>query len=286
MENTTRHRKSMKKVIYEPNKYLKTGIGIWRTMFEEIGEGRELIWRLFVRDLSAKYKQSVLGYVWVLVTPFIAIGTFMVLNKSGIFTIGSTDIPYPLFALIGLAVWQLFVTGINSGCQSLVGAGDMITKINFPREVLVLASLAQALFEFGIKCVLIILFFMIFQFYPSWQIIFFPLLVLPMLILTLGFSLILSLVNGIIRDTANTVGIITTFLMFLTPVLYPIPANGNLFFKLNPLAALVNAPRDIIAYGYVKEPMEFIVASGLSFILFLIFWRIFHLVETKIPERI
>lgn len=276
----------MKKVIYEPNKYLKAGIGIWRTMFEEIRESRELIWRLFIRDLSAKYKQSVLGCAWVLIMPFITIGTFVYLNKTGILTIGSTDAPYPIFALIGLSVWQLFATGINSGCQSLVGAGDMITKINFPREVLVLASLAQTLFEFGIKCVLIFLFLYIFHFQPAWQIIFFPLLVLPMLILTLGLSLILSLVNGVIRDTANTVGLIITFLMFLTPVLYPAPLQGSLLFKLNPLSALVNAPRDMIVYGYVKEPVDFIIASGLACVVFLVFWRMFHLVETKIPERI
>jgi len=239
--------------IYEPNKYLKAGIRIWGEMFAELGSSRELIWRLFVRNLSARYKQALLGYVWVLLTPFIAIGTFMFLNRAGIMNIGKVDMPYPLFALIGLSVWQLFSIGINSGCNSLVGAGDMISKINFPREVLVFSSIAQSLFEFLIKCVLIFLFFFIFQWTPSWKVIFFPLAVVPIVVLTLGLSLILSLVNGVLRDTANIVTLITTFLMFLTPVLYPISPDKSIFFFLNPLASLVSAPRDLLVYGYIKE---------------------------------
>jgi lipopolysaccharide transport system permease protein len=273
-----------KKELYEPHKYLKMGIRVWGEMFNELFHNAELINRLFLRNLAARYKQSVFGIVWVVITPFIAIGTFVVLNRIGIMNIGETDIPYPLFALIGLSVWQLFATGINSGCNSLVMAGDMITKINFPREVLVFSSIAQSVLEFFIKWGLIFTFFIWFKFIPAWSIIFFPLAVLPIVILTLGLSLILSLANGVIRDTANVVSLLTTFFMFLTPVLYPIPDDKYLF-RLNPLAALVSAPRDLIVYGYIKEPIDFISASALSVLVFLISWRIFHLVETKIPER-
>ena len=121
---------------------------------------------------------------------------------------------------------------------------------------------------------------------PSWQIVFFPLAIIPILILALGFSLILSLVNGILRDAANAVSFLTTFLMFLTPVLYPVSTEKFLIFKLNPLSALINAPRDLIAYGHIKEPVDFLVSSVFSVLLFLISWRVFHLAETKIPERI
>lgn len=271
---------------YIPNKHLKLGIKIWPEMFQELVKGRELIWRLFMRNLSAKYKQTVLSYLWALILPFIAIGTFMFLNRAGILNIGSTDIPYPLFALIGVSIWQLFSVGIISGTNSIVSAGGMISKINFPREVLVFSSIAQSIFEFLIKFVLIVIFFFIFRFIPSWEIIFFPLAIIPVLILTLGLSLVLSLVNGVLRDTANVVSLLTTFLMFLTPVLYPISTEKFLIFKLNPLSPLITAPRDLIVYGYIKEPVDFFVASVLSVLLFFISWRLFHLVETKIPERI
>ena len=271
-------------VTYEPHKPLKLGIGIWKEMFQELFQYRELIWRLFVRDLSAKYKQSVFGNIWVVIMPFVAIGTFVYLNRAGLLHIQPTPMPYPLYALIGLSVWQVFSTGLTSGANSLIGAGDLITKISFPREVLVLASMAQSVFEFLIKLVLVAFFFVAFQYAPSWAIVFFPLAMLPLVLLTLGCALILSLLNGVLRDIGNIVSLLLMFLMFLTPVLYPIPDHGLLAW--NPLAPLVNAPRDLVAFGCIQQPWAFATASVMSVLVFLICWRIFHLAETKIPERL
>lgn len=271
---------------YEPNKHLKQGIMIWKEMFQELFDFRELIWRLFARDISAKYKQSLLGNVWCLLMPFVAIGTFMYLNHAGILHIRQTFMPYPLYALIGLTVWQIFATGLNSGANSLVGAGDLVTKINFPREVLVIASMAQSVFEFLIKFVMILVFFIIFKFEPSWKIIFLPFVLLPLVFLTMGLSLILSLLNGVMRDIGNIVSLLLMFLMFLTPVLYPVPSDRFLLFKLNFLSPMINAPREIIADGTIHQSLYFGVASVISLLIFLMAWRVFHLVETKIPERI
>jgi lipopolysaccharide transport system permease protein len=275
----------MKTHIYEPNKHLKMGIGIWKEMVHELFQFRELIWRLFIRDISAKYKQSLLGNVWSLIMPFVAIGTFMYLGRAGILNIGPTGMPYPLYALIGLSIWQIFSTGLSAGSNSLVGAGDLITKINFPREVIVIASLAQSIYEFAIKMGLIILSFFIFHFIPSWKIIFLPFMLLPLLILTVGLSLILSLLNGVIRDIGNIVTLLLMFLMFLTPVLYPIK-NADWLFEFNFLTALINAPREMMTLGHLSHPGHFMMASTVSLLIFFISWRIFHLAETKIPERL
>ena len=276
----------MEKKIYRPNKYLELGIKIWISMVKDLISSRELIWRLFVRNWSARYKQSFLGYAWALIMPFIAIGTFMFLNRAGILNIEATDIPYPLFALIGLTVWQVFATGLNSGCMSLVSSGSMIAKINFPVEALVFASVAQAIFDFIVKFVLILVAFMLFRIIPSWGIILFPIAVIPILILTLGLSLLGALVNGVLRDTANLVTLCTTFLMFLTPVLYPISDKKSYIFKFNPLSSLINAPRDLIVHGKITDPISFLASTLLSVLIFLVSWRIFYLAKTKIPERI
>ena len=271
--------------VYEPHKPLKQGIKIWIEMVQELIDFRELIWRFFARDISAKYKQSFLGNGWSVVMPFVTIGTFMYLNHAGILHIQKTQIPYPLYALIGLSFWQIFATGLNSGANSLIGAGDLITKINFPREVLVFASMAQSIFEFLIKLILILVFFVFYKFIPCWQIIFMPIMLLPLLFLTLGLSLILSLINGVIRDMANIVSLLLMFLMFLTPVLYPVPVKNFLLLKLNFLSPLINSPRELMTEGHIHQPSYFAAASILSVLIFLVSWRIFHLAETKIPER-
>lgn len=274
------------KKIYTPNYILKRGIYIWKDMFAELISSHELIWRLFIRDISAKYRQSILGYVWVLIIPFISIGAFVILNKSGIIHIAETDIPYPLFALIGISIWQIFSKGIAAGCNSLVAAGSMIGKINFPREVLVFASFGQALFEFMIKCILIVILCFVFQYKPHLEILFFPLFLIPIIILTIGLSLIFSLINGIFRDFGNSITYVLTFLMFLTPVLYPLKDSKNIFLILNPLSPLITAPRDLIIYGTINQPLEFFIASVLSVLVFFICWRIFHIAESMIAERI
>ncbi len=272
-------------VVYEPNRHLKQGIRIWKEMGAELFESRELVWRLFVRNLMARYKQTALGYVWIVLTPAVAIGTFMVLHRAGVFQVGELSMPYPLFALMGLTVWQLFATGLSCGCQSLVGAGDMIAKINFPRETLVFAAMAQALFEFAVKYGLILLGCWLWGWRPSWGIVLFPLAALPLFVLTVGLSLMLALLNGVIRDTANAVALITTFLMFLTPVFYPVPPEKGWVFQLNPLTPLVEAPRRLAVTGTLGDGAGFVSASGLAVLVFLLAWRVFHLVETKIPER-
>jgi lipopolysaccharide transport system permease protein len=276
----------MKTHLYEPNKYLKLGIKIWPQMVKELIDSRELIVRLFIRDFSVKYRQSVLGNFWVIVMPFIAIGTFLYLNKAGIFKIEETSLPYPLFAFIGLSVWQIFSTGLNSGCNSLVSAGDMISRINFPREVLVISSMAQTIFEFLLKSIFMIIFLFIMHYVPHPTALFFPLSIIPLLLLTLGLSFLLSLLNGLLRDTAQMVSLLLTFLMFLTPVLYPISQQHSWLLQFNPLTPLITAPRDLIAYGYITHPLSYAIASIVSLLICLISWRIFHLVETKIPERI
>ncbi len=276
----------MKKKIYSPNNFLKLGISIWLYMFRDLISSRELIWRLFIRNWAARYKQSLLGYAWAVIMPFIAIGTFVFLNRSGILNIGETDVPYPLFALIGLSVWQIFATGLNSGCLSLTSSGSMISKINFPVEALVFASIAQAVFDFAVKFVLVLIFFGIFRVIPSWGVVLFPVTVIPILLLTLGLSLIGALINGVFRDMANIVTLCTTFLMFLTPVLYPVSESKSAILRLNPLSALVNAPRDMVIHGKVNDLSGFLAASLFSLLIFLVSWRIFYIAKTKIPERI
>lgn len=274
------------KQVYEPNKYYKLGIKAWPLMAQDLWGSRELVWRLFMRNFSVRYKQSLLGYAWAVVLPLIAISTFLLLKKAGIVAIGPTPAPYPVFALVGLSIFQLFSTGVSSGCGALVEAGDMIAKVNFPREVLVLAAAASACFEFVVKLFMILLLCVFLKFVPAAGCVWFLLAIIPLLLLTLGLMFLFALANAVFRDVAQVVSIGMTFLMLLTPVLYPANDQSLLLFKLNPLTALIEAPRDLLLLGYIREPLFFGLAAVLALLVFLIGWRIFYMVETKIPERL
>ncbi|MCX5859294.1 MAG: ABC transporter permease, partial [Proteobacteria bacterium] len=238
--------------IYRPDKQLEMGwISIWREMLIELINSRELIWRLFIRDFLAKYRQTILGVFWALLMPLALVGSFAFLNRAGILNIGKTNVPYPVFALLGLTIWQLFATGLVSCTNSIVQGGSMVAKINFPKESLVISSMAQSVFEFLVRIVLLIAVFVFYQVMPSRLTILFPLALLPLFFLTIGLGFIFSLLNAVMRDTANIITLLTMFFLFLTPVLYPAPESGlfAIFNQYNPLSPLISGPRDLVILG-------------------------------------
>jgi lipopolysaccharide transport system permease protein len=274
---------------YEPDNSLKKGyLYIFKEIFNELRKNRWLTYQLFKRDFLAVYKQSFIGSFWALILPLISVGAFIILNHSGILSIGDIKAPYPIYALLGMAFWQLFSTGLIASSNSLVAAGTMITKINFSKKSLVIASLGCSIVSFLIQFVLVSLLFVYYGIVPSIAILLLPLIIIPIILLTLGLGFILSLVNGVVRDVGNVLGVLLTFLMFLTPVLYAKPTIGILAqaTNYNPLYYLVSAPRDLVLTGTIPELSGFFVMSIISIIIFIVCLFIFHLTETRVAERI
>lgn len=263
-------------------------MGVWREMFAELKYSRGLIWRLFLRNFKARYRQTILGLMWPLILPIITIGTFIFLNRAGVMNIGEVGMPYPAYALLGLTIWQIFSGGLINCTKSIEAGGSMVVKVNFPKESLVLSSFGDALVGFLIRLVLTIVVFAIYKIVPAWTAIFFPIAIIPLFLLTLGLGLMFSLLNAVLRDVANIVSLVSMFLLFITPVLYPEPKT--FFFKtfstLNPLFVLVSCPRDLVLNGSFAHPIAYLFFSLVSLIFFLTSWRLFHLVESRIAERI
>lgn len=281
------NKKQMK--LYQSDAQIKRGqFVVWREMFGELISSRELIWRLFVRDFLAKYKQAVLGMTWALIMPLAMVGTFVFLNRAGVINIDKTDVPYPVFALLGLSIWQLFATGVIACSNSILKGGSMVVKINFAKESLVIASLAQAFFDFLVRIGLLIVVFAIYKVVPAWTTLLLPFALIPLLLFTLGLGLLLSLLTVLMRDIPNIVTLTTTFLLFLTPILYPTP-KGGLFAalnKYNPLSPLIIEARNLVIMGQIAEPFKFMMVSLFCLFFFLLAWRVFHLVEPRMAERV
>ena len=274
---------------YEPDNSLKKGfLSMFSEIFNELKKNRWLTYQLFKRDFFAVYKQSFIGILWVLIVPLVSVGTFIVLNQSGIFNIGDIDVPYPIYALLGMAFWQLFATGLVAGSNSLVAAGAMITKINFSKKSLVIASSGQSIVTFIIQFVFVCILFVCYWLAPSIAILLVPIVVIPLMLLTLGLGFFLSLFNGVVRDIGTMLTLFLTFLMFLTPVLYAKPTTGILATatNYNPLYYLVLAPRELVLTGTITEWGGFLVASAISVIVFIVCLVVFHLTETRVAERI
>lgn len=277
------------KIEYFPDKLVRQNIFFaFKEMLVSLFNSRELIWRLFVRDFSAKFRQSLLGILWVFILPVVSVAFFVLLNKAGVLNIGKPEIPYLLFALTGITIWQLFSSILINASNSLVDAGSMIAKINFPKATLVFASIGPAVVEFLIRLFLIFGLMIYFQKMPALTILYIPLLLVCLILFALSLGFILSILTGMIRDIPNILNLGMTFLMFLTPVLYPKTEAGifEIINRYNPLNYYVESIRDFLYLGtYSNLNSLYFVLAG-SIILFFISWRIFVLVEPRIAERI
>lgn len=274
---------------YEPDNSLKKGyLSIFSEIYNEFKKNRWLTYQLFKRDFFALYKQSFIGVLWAFIIPLVSVGTFILLNRSGIFSIGDINVPYPIYAILGMAFWQLFSTGLITSSNSLVKAGSMIAKINFSKKSLVIASAGQSIVSFLIQLTLVIILFIYYKIAPSTAILLIPLFMIPIMLLTLGLGFIFSLLNGIVRDIGNILSILMTFLMFLTPILYAKPSTGILarITNYNPLYYLTSVPRELVLTGKILEWKGFLISSVISIFVFIICLIVFHLTETRVAERI
>jgi len=274
---------------YEPDNCLKKGrIYLFKEIFRDIKGNRWLTYQLFKRDFLAIYRQSFIGILWAVIVPLVSVFTFILLSASGIVNTGDVIVPYAIYAIFGMSYWQLFATGLIAGSNSLVKAGGMISKINFSKKSLVIASMGQSLISFLIQFVLLIILFFIFGFIPNIAILFSILALIPLLLLTLGLAFLMALLNGILRDIGNFLAILITFLMFLTPILYAKPTSGFLLTltNLNPVYYLISVPRELALFGTITEWPGFLIFCILSVVIFIGCKMVFHKNEYRITERI
>jgi lipopolysaccharide transport system permease protein len=265
-------------IVYSPRGVCRNGEAGWRIMLEDLVSSRRLIWLLVMRDISARYRQSVLGYLWAIVPQIVTVGAFAILNAWRVVPMGKTTVPYLLYAAWGTSVWQLFAGCLSACTSSLAASGALVTKMNFPRECLVVAALGQPIFDFLVRLVPLIFVFGWYGFTPSPGVAFLPLALCPVVFLALGLGFVLSIANLAVKDTANALGTALTIGMFLTPVLYPPPVRWPFIYIniLNPLSPLLTATQDLIAMGSLTRPDLFAAAYLMTLAVLLLGWRLFR----------
>jgi lipopolysaccharide transport system permease protein len=274
--------------VYTPESPLRHPGRFLSGMFRDLRASRELAWRLFVRDTSAQYRQSMLGYVWAFLPPLVASVPFVFLNSQGIVNIERTPIPYPAYALIGTIIWQVFADALNSPLKTVIAAKSMLVRINLPREAILLSGLGQVAFGFLIRIVLLAGVFVWFKIVPPATVFLFPIGVLALMLIGFMFGIALAPLGLLYNDVQQTLPILTTFLMLLTPVVYPPPESGlaAAFAKWNPLSPLILVTREWITIGRATEIEAFLVVTGMAAILLFIAWVIYRLALPHIIARL
>jgi lipopolysaccharide transport system permease protein len=257
-------------------------------MFRDLRASRELAWRLFVRDTSAQYRQSMLGYVWAFIPPLVASVPFIFLNSQGVVTIEGTVIPYPAYALLGTIIWQVFADALNSPLKTVVSARSMLTRINLPKEAILLAGLGQVIFSFLIRLVLLILVLTWFKIMPPVTVFLFPIGVFALILVGFTLGVVLTPLGLLYNDVQQSIPIATMFLMLLTPVVYPPRESGlaAVVARWNPLNPLITVTRDWITTGNATQIAAFVSILIATVVLLFAGWILYRLALPHIIARV
>jgi len=235
--------------------------GNWRLKLRELRQYRYLLRNLVVRDLKARYKNSVLGILWSILNPLFLMGVFTIL--FGVLANGQIR-QYPIFVLVGLIPWNFFSGALVSGTVSVTGNSPLVKKVYFPRELLPTSALLSNLVNFFFAFLVLVVFLYIFGIGLTVHALWVPALLLTQLIFTLGLCLLLGSLTVFYRDVLMILEVVMLAWFFLTPVFYSLEMFGEsatilgitfvpaqVMRWLNPMASIIDGYRTVLwgTYG-------------------------------------
>jgi lipopolysaccharide transport system permease protein len=256
--------------------------------FRELWEYRGLFFFMIRRDILLRFQQTQIGLLWVVLQPLILMVIFYII--FGILVkVPTGNIPYSLFFLSGFLVWQFFSQVVNNSANSLVGNIGVIIKSYFPRLVLPLSTVPNALVDF-LVCFFVFLLFLILngQFPITWRYLMLPFLLVLTIVFSSGVGLLFGASMVVFRDMKNLLAFIIMVWMYLTPVFYPItiiPEQYRFLIYLNPLTGLVEAFRWVLlGQGNSPSIPYNLISLGVAIIIWLVGAVTFRRMENKIAD--
>jgi lipopolysaccharide transport system permease protein len=284
-DNKLSENKPIKRV-YTPESLLIHPLALLNDMKSDFKAALQLSIRLTIRDLSAQYRQTVLGYFWAILPPLLTSIVFIILQKSSIVNLDSSSIPYPVFVFTGTIFWQLFTDSLNAPIKFVNLNRSMITKINFPKEAIIFSGLFQVLFSFLIKMLLLVLVVFVYSTQIQENVF---LSIIPIIGILLFGTLcgILMVPIGILyQDIQQAVALLLPGIMLLTPVVY-MPLKTGFLFQINqynPLTPLIMTARDSLFFEiqpYFFSCAKITIISFLALLFSFVIYRVAlpHLIE-------
>lgn len=238
----------------QPTSLVTLVVSLWRN--------RQLIFQMTKREVLGRYKGSALGLAWSFFNPvfMLVVYTFVFseIFKSRWGGIGGDDskTQFAIVLFVGMIVLSLFSEVLNRAPGLILSNVNYVKKVVFPIEILPVIAMGAALFHSLVSIVVLLVAFALFNGYLQWTTIYLPLVLLPLVILTLGFAWLLAALGVFLRDVSQTIGIITTVLMFLAPVFYPItavPEKFRPFIMANPVTFIIEQAREVLIWGHLPS---------------------------------
>ncbi len=245
----------------------------WRALhLRELWDRNELLFFFIWRDITVRYKQTLLGVTWAVINPLVNILIYTIIF-SKLARFPSEGIPYPVFFYAAMLPWAFFSGGVTRAGGSLIGNANLLSKVYFPRLHIPLSAVLAGLVDFAIGLGVLFGMLVMFEVAPTWRLCALPLLMLALLIAALSFGLWVASFSVRYRDAQHLVPFLLQILMFASPIVYSptmvYHPTVKLLYNFNPLVALIQGFRWSLAGGLPPSTLS-IVASVVSIAIVLV----------------
>ncbi len=220
-------------------------------MWADTWNGRELAWRLFLRNIRGLYRQTLLGLFWAFLPPVANTAIWIFLREQGVFNIGDMQVNETLYILTGMILWQAFGDSIQMPLNVLNKNRNMLSKLRFSREALLLVGLGEIVFDLLVRALLLALAMAWFGVAPSIAALGAVATVVMMIALGSTLGILLMPLGSLYQDVGRLLAMVVPFWMILTPIIYPTPTAfpGTLLNWINPASPFLILSRDLLLMG-------------------------------------
>lgn len=273
-----------KVTIYTPDICIKDSLKIaFKETIKNLKTNRWLIWANFKKDFFSKYNQSGLGKFWAIILPIIPVSAYLFLGYVRVLNVKG-GMPFPVYMIIGITFWQLLSGGIQGGMKAIKQEKNIINKINMPIIIPISSKYGNIAADTIIRMIFLSCVLFYYRMQIHWEIIFLPIILIPLLLLCFGAGIILSVLNIVTNDVENIVKIALTYGMWLSSVVFPMPTEGVLanINTINIFNHLMVGIRDFIIFGHFRFPIHYLIASAFCVIVFIISIKVQHSLQYKI----
>lgn len=249
-------------------------------IFKKIYNYRELLKTNVKKEIRGRYKNSILGVMWSFLNPLLQLAVYAIIFGA---LLAGGDPTYHIYICVALIPWTYFTTAITQSAFTIIGNGDIIKKVYFPREILPISVVTSGAVNFIISTSIILIFVVASGLGISKYILLYPVILLIQYILLIGIAFIVSSITVYFRDLEHIIGVVLMAAFYGTPIVYKLeqlPTNLQIIMQLNPMTHLINAYRDIFYY----QQMPNFKVLGLLFIIALVLTVIGYFIFKKLQK--
>ncbi len=277
----------MEKRIYTPESNIQRPWIMLRDMLADMRRGQDLALRLTIRDIKALYRQSFLGLLWAFIIPIANTLTWIFLNSSGIVSVETTALPYPVYVFTGTMIWAIFMESMQAPLTKTTQNKSVLAKVNFPREAIIMSAVYESVFNACIKGLILIVAVIALGYAGGWSMLLFPVALLAIILAGTTIGLMLTPIGTLYADISKAIPLIMQFLMFTAPVVFTIPAEGKAAWVIrhNPLTPLVSTARDWLTGGAPEFLNGFWLVTAIFAVVFLLVLIAYRLAMPILIER-